>query len=48
MERTDQQGQRPTPEHQRPGGDMPQRLPVPAPRPHPEDSLPRRTPGGSL
>lgn len=26
---------------------MPQRLPVFAPRPHPEDQLPRHTPGGS-
>lgn len=39
-------GQQPT--HERAGQDMPQRLPVPAPRPHPEDSLPRRVPGSSL
>ena len=35
-------------EHSRPTGSEQQPLPVPAPRPHPEDTLPRRTPGGSL
>jgi hypothetical protein len=35
-------------EHSRPTEGTPQPLPVPAPRPHPQDSLPRRTPGGSL
>jgi hypothetical protein len=41
--------QQPSPEHQRPGGDLPQRHPVPAGRPHPEPApLPRRAPGGSL
>lgn len=36
-------------EHSRPTEQpMPQRMPVPAPRPHPEDTLPRRAPGGSL
>lgn len=38
----------PSPEHQRSGTDMPQRFPTPAPRPHPQDSLPRRAPGGHL
>jgi hypothetical protein len=36
------------PEHTRPTGNPQQPLPIPAPRPHPDDSLPRRTPGGSL
>lgn len=35
-------------EHTRPTGPVTQPLPVPAPRPHPQDSLPRRAPGGSL
>jgi hypothetical protein len=36
-------------EHSRPTEQpVPQPLPVPAPRPHPTDTLPRRTPGGSL
>lgn len=35
-------------EHSRPTDGTPQPLPVPAPRPHPQDTLPRRTPGGSL
>jgi hypothetical protein len=45
---TDQRPAEPTPTHERSGQDLPQRLPVPAPRPHPTDTLPRRTPGGSL
>lgn len=35
-------------QHSRPTDGTPQPLPVPAPRPHPQDTLPRRTPGGSL
>lgn len=46
--RTDQPQGQPTPEHQRAGQDMPQRHPIPAGRPHPEGTLPRRTPGASL
>ena len=45
---TDQTHPQPTPTHERPGGDMPQRFPVPAPRPHEEQQLPRRTPGAAL
>lgn len=40
--------QQPTPEHERTDQDLPQRQPFPAPRPHPADSLPRRTPGAAL
>lgn len=35
-------------EHSRPGAPTPQRHPEPAARPHPQDTLPRREPGGSL
>lgn len=35
-------------EHSRPTEGTPQPHPVPAPRPHVEAPLPRRTPGGSL
>lgn len=48
MQRTDQPAGQPTPEHQRADRDLPQRQPVPAPRPHPEDALPRRVPGSAL
>lgn len=45
---TDQRPAEPTPTHERAGQDLPQRLPVPAPRPHNDAPLPRRTRGGSL
>lgn len=49
MKATDPTAQQPTPQHERGGADLPQRFPVPASRPHPEDRpLPRRTPGASL
>jgi hypothetical protein len=48
VKRIDQPTQEPTPTHERAGQDLPQRLPVPAPRPHDGAPLPRRTPGGSL
>lgn len=48
QERNGQAPTQPTPSHERAGQDLPQRLPVPAPRPHPTDTLPRRAPGGSL
>lgn len=40
--------QQPTEHGRAPEQPMPQRLPVPAPRPHPDNPLPRRHPGASL